>query len=729
MHPKEKQSLRDASVQLISSLGIIWGDIGTSPLYTYASVYGCDSTCDVPELEDLKETFSCLFWTLTFVTFVKYIIIVLRQDYHGEGGIFALLLKVTRGPTRLVPKSVSLALLILACIGASAMIADGFLTPALSVLSAIEGLKACYLFSENQVSTISGWIVPITCVILFLLFIMQWHGSTKVGRVFGPVMLIYFLSLAWIGIYDLVSTGYYEVLAGISPHYTFKFFFTGRFSGYQAFKKLSSLVLCVTGAEALYSDLGHFSRRPIVISWCFLVYPSLTLAYAGQAASMAANPEIVGTAFWSSVPNTFYVAMLVIATLATVVASQAMITGCFSLVSQAVTLGLFPRIRVVNTDPKKATQIYVPEVNFLLGMGTILLVLVFQHSATLASAYGLSVVLTFNITTLMLGAVLYACKWPKAAWYWVLLAILPILTVDMFFLASNLAFKVSAGGSITLAITALGSFLMLSWKFGTHLMNRARDRENETLRSSMLDHLATFDGLSNAIQSGRIKRGHGIGVFLSSSKLNLGRRLPLNSIRESATKALEQILNETEPPADLEVNRNESNISGVVPASGCRLPSALSLYLKVTGSIQPVVVLLHVAFDHDKPVVSITDRVAIEEIVTGSSVGIYSATVTFGFAEPLSKVDMTKIVKQWILEQIPTHRSLSDLFDPSFPFENNQLWYFLNKEERLAKPQSNVFRKTFVWWFSALHMLSRSAYVFLNLPANECIQLGGLVFI
>ena len=729
MHPHGRQTFREAALQTLSSLGVIWGDIGTSPLYTFSSVYNCETTCEIPQLDDLKQTFSVIFWTLTFVTFLKYIVIVIRFDYHGEGGIFALLLNVTRKSVRPLGKNASILFLIVACIGASAMIADGFLTPALSVLSAIEGLRASPLLSEDQVAAISTWVVPITCVILLVLFVMQWHGSTKVGTVFGPIMLLYFLSIAAIGLYNLFSTGYWEVLEGLSPHYTFRFFFTGRFTGYGAFKKLSSIVLCVTGAEALYSDLGHYSKRAIWISWCALVYPALTLVYAGQASAMAANPNVVVTAFWLSVPDSVYIPMLILATLATVVASQAMITGCFSLVSQAVTLGLFPRVRVVNTDPKKATQIYVPEVNLVLGAGTIILVIAFKHSVSLAGAYGISVVMTFNITTILVGAVLYTSRWPKVAWYWIVLALLPILTVDMFFLASNLAFKITHGGWITLTMTAVISSAMLSWKFGNHLIKLARDREADNLKSSMLDHLTTFGGLSSAIQSGRVKRGHGIGVFLSSSKLHLGRRLALNSTRESAANALEQMLHDTEKASDLEVNRKVSNISGVVPESGSRLPSALSLYLKVTGSIQPVVVLLHVAFDQDKPQVSIADRVAIEEIVTGSDVGIYSATVTFGFAEPLSEVDMTKIVKQWILEQIPAHRSLTDLFEPSFPNEDSQLWYFLYKEERLAKGGSNLFRKAFVWWFSALHVLSRSAYVFLNLPANDCVQMGGLVFI
>lgn len=237
------------------------------------------------------------------------------------------------------------------------------------------------------------------------------------------------------------------------------------------------------------------------------------------------------------------------------------------------------------------------------------------------------------------------------------------------------------------------------------------------------NYLTTFDGLASAVQGGRIKRGHGIGVFLTPAKLTVGRRINLSSLL--AVKAVEEGVVQT---SSANLDRMISNLSGIVPAADCPLPSALSLYLRVTGSIQRVVILLHVEFDQDKPVLNISERVTIEEVVTGSGVGIYSAKVSFGFAEPLSEVDMGKIVNQWVLEQIPTHRSLSDLFDtPGERADDERLWYFLYKEEHLARQGSNIFRRALVWLYSALHSVSRSAHVFLNLPADESIHLGGCV--
>jgi KUP system potassium uptake protein len=723
--PQGKTSIKDAALTSIACLGVIWGDIGTSPLYTYSAVYGCEEACETPQRDDILETFSGIFWTLTIITFIKYILIVLPCDFHGEGGIFALLLNITRKPRRKVPKMLGKALVCLAAVGASAMMADGFITPALSVISALEGLRAPKLFSDSQISTIDKLIVPITCLILLLLFMMQRFGSTRVGRVLGPIMLIYFLSIAAIGIYNLVKTGNTFVLEGLSPVYLFKFFFTGRFSGVASFKKLSSFVLCVTGAEALFADVGHFSRRDIYITWGALVYPSLTLVYAGQAAAMIENPNIVSSAFWESVPSPVYIPMLIVGTLATMVASQAMISGCFSLISQAVVLSLFPRVRVVNTDPNRAGQIYIPEINFIMAVGTIILVVAFRSSIALAGAYGISVVITFNITTILMGFVLYCTKWPKTKWYNIVLAVLPLLLLDLAFLASNIVYKFMHGGYVTIAICFVISVIMICWWYGRILTAQARQNQDNQNASQGRRYLTTFDELANAIHSGRIRRGHGIGVFLTPIKLAVGRRINLSSL--VAARAAEE---GTVTTNESDVARMVSNLSGIVPVVNCPLPSALALYLHVTGSVQRVVILLHVEFDQDRPFLNISDRVVIEEVVTGTGVGIYSAKVTFGFAEPLSEVDMNKIVHQWVLEQIPMHRSISDLFDSAGErADDEQLWYFLYKEDHLAKPKSNHFRRALVWMYSALHTLSRSAHVFLNLPANESIHLGGCVFI
>ena len=297
--------------------------------------------------------------------------------------------------------------------------------------------------------------------------------------------------------------------------------------------------------------------------------------------------------------------------------------------------------------------------------------------------------------------------------------------MDMTFLASNVGFKIQHGAWITLLITLFIACVMLCWWYGRSATLKARESESSLNQSSNMDYLSTYDALAAAVQSGRIKRGSGIGVYLAPARLQTGRRLNLSSLAEAAKPELGM----SEPALSRSgIGRVTSSISGIVPEMHCALPSALSLYLKVTSSIQPVVVLLHVAFDHDKPALNISDRVVLEEVVTGSSIGIYSATVTFGFAEPLSEVDMNKIVRQWILEQIPQHQSLNDLFEPSSGADHN-VWYFLYKEEHSSKKGSNIFRRALVWLYSALHTISRSAYVFLNLPAGECVQLGGCVAI
>jgi hypothetical protein len=270
------------------------------------------------------------------------------------------------------------------------------------------------------------------------------------------------------------------------------------------------------------------------------------------------------------------------------------------------------------------------------------------------------------------------------------------------------------------------SSIMLCWWYGRILTATARRNETQADASENRGYLTTFDALASAIQGGRIKRGHGIGVFLTPAKLNVGRRINLSSLM--ALKTVEE--GGSSHTQDSDLQRMYSNLSGIVPAANCPLPSSLALYLRVTGSIQRVVILLHVEFDQDKPELNISDRVTIEEVVTGSGVGIYAANVSFGFAEPLSEVDMNKIVHQWVLEQIPMHRSLSDLFEsPGERADDERMWYFLHKEEHLPKPGSNIFRRGLIWLYSAIHSVSRSAHVFLNLPANESIHLGGCAHI
>ena len=402
-----------------------------------------------------------------------------------------------------------------------------------------------------------------------------------------------------------------------------------------------------------------------------------------------------------------------------------MISWCFSLLSQAVTLNLFPKIKVINTDPTKPGQIYIPEINILLGIGTIILVLAFRSSAALAGAYGIAVVITFCTTTILLGGVLYYSKWPKVSWYWVVLAVLPFMIADLLFLASNLAFKLIKGGWVTALLALVITSVMLCWRFGRLATSRAREQESFSMTQMGLP--ATFEALGDALRSGKVRRGNGMGVFLSPTPLLSGRRVNLSTTLKESDAA--SISRQDSAGTSNHLNRLLSGISAIVPGPQTKLPSALALYLKVTGSIQRIVIILHVHFDYDRPHLNINERVVIEEVISDESVGIYSATVSFGFAEPLSEVDMNKIVRQWVLAQIPRHRAVAELFEPSMPGEDDQLWYFLNKEEHLAKRGSGIFRRVVVHLYSALHTVSRSAYVFLNLPRNEIVQMGNVSFI
>ena len=723
-HVEKKSKFLDVLVRSVSCLGIIWGDIGTSPLYTYSAIYNCEEECELPTLDDIKGTLSCVIWALTFVTLIKYILIVLRMDYHGEGGGFSMALNITRKARRPISAKMKSFFIILSCVGGGSLVSDSLITPALSVLSSVEGLQQATYFDSSQAETVGKLVVPLTVLILLFLYGLQRFGSTKVGMVFGPIMILYFGSLAGIGVYNLSQTGQWEVLEAISPHYALLFFVNGRFSGYQAFHKLSSIVLAITGSEAVYADLGHFGKLPIYISWSCVVYPSLILAYAGQAAYLVINPEAITSAFWLSVPLPYYTPMLIIATLATVVASQAMISGCFSLLSQAVTLNLFPKVKVLNTDPNNAGQIYIPEINFLLGIGTIVLVLVFQSSESLAGAYGIAVVTTFCTTTILLAGTLYYCKWPRVSWFVPALAVLPFFIADLLFLSSNLIFKFLKGGWVTAIIAIFITFVMLCWRFGRLATNKARDNESFAMTQQGLP--ATFESLADALRAGKIKRGNGMGVYLSPTPLFVGKRVALSTILTSNTNLPRQ----ESAGTSSYMNRLMSGISAIVPGQHIKLPSTLALYLKITGCIQRIVIILHVHFDYDRPRLNINERVVIEEISSDKQVGkIYSATVTFGFAEPLSEVDMNKIVRQWVLEQIPRSIPVDDLFQPAMPGEDEQLWYFLNKEELLCKRGSNIFRKVLVGIYSALHGISRSAYVFLNLPRNEVVQLGDVIAI
>jgi KUP system potassium uptake protein len=436
----------------IAALGVVFGDIGTSPLYSmrvcvqgahlpinHASVLGC---------------LSLIFWSLTLIVAVKYVFYVLRADNKGEGGILslsALATSVARG-TRLRP-------FVVACgvFGAALLYGDGAITPAISVLSAVEGL-------EVAAPRLAPFVIPITLVILVGLFWLQKRGTASIGAVFGPIMLLWFFTLALLGVYRLVSN--LSVLAAVSPTYAFSFMLS---QGRESIVVLGAVFLVVTGGEALYADLGHFGRKPIQLGWFAVAFPALLLNYFGQGALLLSDPTAAENPFFRMAPSWTLYPLVALSTAATVIASQALITGVFSLTQQATMLGFLPRIEVRHTSAHERGQIYVPTMNWLLMLATVSLVLSFKSSDALAAAYGIAVTLTMVITTILAG--MYA----RRGWHWrlerVLLLTVVLLVPEAVFLISNLA-KFLDGGFVPIAI-GVGLFVvMMTWRRGREILFR-----------------------------------------------------------------------------------------------------------------------------------------------------------------------------------------------------------------------------------------------------------------
>ena len=668
-HEHEVSSLKTLLLRSLGCLGVIWGDIGTSPLYAYSAVYGCHDTCISPTPEDIKGTLSTIVWALIWIVFIKYILTVMRCDFHGEGGLFAVLRLIRSESARPLSDNAVSFFTAVGAMGSAAMVADGLITPALSVLSAMGGLEDDRIWGPEA----AKWSEVLTVIILLLLFCWQFKGTTKVGRVFGPIMIIYFIGIGGIGLYNIVKTGNTWVLEGWSPHYFVKLWLSGQFSGYTAFKTMGSVVLAVTGAEATYADLGHFGKGPVYVSWMAVVLPALILSYTGQAAYMASHPEAVGEIFFASVPGAIYIPMWILSTLATIIASQAMITGCYSIVSQGIALGLLPRMKTVNTDPRQKAQIYIPAATVLMCIGTIALVLGFKSAEALSSAYGISVVLTFLMTDVMVAGALYTVKLPKAPLVFVMLLMLPFFLVDGLFFASTLSGKVGNGGYLPVAIGFVVTLVMLSWRFGRRATNKAYER----MRQVDISYLYSIEKLVNAVKEGNVAATPGTGVFLCPT--------------------------------------------WVEPLSGDALPSTLGLFLRVTGAIPSRCILLTVAFEKTAPFIAENDRRKIVEIVKG----FYSVSLTYGFAEPLSEISLTKAVEELLpslaLRDTPQQSSTSQ--------ESNGVWYYLHSEDIEPRKSRKIWTKAIVALYSIILRFSSRASTFFGIPAEKVVQLGDILLI
>jgi KUP system potassium uptake protein len=452
-----QQSLK---IMILGAIGVVYGDIGTSPLYALKECF--HPSHGVPMTHDnVYGLLSLVFWSLTLVVCVKYLGFILRADNRGEGGTMALVALLVPKVKRIEGRLSSYAFVYLGLFGAALLYGDGIITPSISVLSAVEGL-------EVATPAFRPVVVPITVVILLGLFAAQAHGTAKLGSIFGPATAIWFFTLIGTGLPWILK--HPEVLESVSPLYAYRFFAE---HGLIAYLVLSSVVLCITGAEALYSDMGHFGRKPIRIGWFILVFPALLINYFGQGALILEVGEpALANPFYSLAGgnNLLLYPMVGIATIATVIAAQAMISAAFSLTQQGVQLGFIPRITIQHTSYHSEGQIYVPRINQLLAVGCIALVVVFQESSNLAAAYGIAVTGTMVATTLLFFAVSQLVwKWPKWASYSFLVV---FMIIDMAFFTSNFM-KLAQGGWVPIVV-ALGVYVvMTTWKRGRQILSTA----------------------------------------------------------------------------------------------------------------------------------------------------------------------------------------------------------------------------------------------------------------
>ncbi len=445
---KAKPGLNKLLLLALGALGVVYGDIGTSPLYAINEIFFGPSHTAITKPE-VFGAISLVFWALTIIICIKYVILVLRADSEGEGGVFALYSLIIKK----IDKKKLLWIAGLLIFSSGLIFGDGMITPAISVISAVEGLKVL-------APSLEPFIVPITISILTVLFLFQQKGTHKVGKVFGPVVLIWFFTLGALGLVNLIKQP--QILNAINPYYGIKFLLTHKFM--QNLLVLGSVMLVVTGGEALYADMGHFGAKPIRMGWFGVVYPALLLNYFGQGAYLLSGQEIIReNIFYSLVPPQLLFPIVILATCATVIASQALISGAFSIASQAVHLGILPRLDIRHTHEEHEGQIYIPFINWLLFAGCIFFVVVFKSSANLANAYGLAVngdMVTTLISMLAISLYLWGWKLWK-----VLIIFVPILIIDLVFLASN-SLKIPKGGYIPLLIGLGFFFIMKTWQWG-----------------------------------------------------------------------------------------------------------------------------------------------------------------------------------------------------------------------------------------------------------------------
>ena len=485
-----QRTIPSLSSLVIGSIGVVYGDIGTSPIYAFReSLSAAGHHGDA--LMNIYGILSLTLWALMIIVTLKYVMLVLRADNHGEGGILSLMALAQQTLVKHQSAKGAARILLLGMAGSALFYGDAMITPAISVLSAVEGLSLV-------TTKFTPYVIPIALVIIIALFMVQRQGTETVSRYFGPIMLIWFSIIAWGGLRHVI--GHPQVLQAINPHYAFYFLFH---HGFISFITLGAIFLSLTGAEALYADLGHFGKRPIRIAWTSIVFPALILNYAGQAALVLANPATAANPFFLLYPDWALVPMILLSGVATVIASQAVISGAYSMTHQAIQLGLLPRLHVYYTCDTNAGQIYIPKVNWLILAGVVLLIALFRNSSNLGSAYGIAVTGTMMITTVLVFIVM------RYVWNWSFLLALavtiPLMMMDLTFFAANLT-KIIEGGFMPLLFSTLVIIMMRTWMRGSDMLHKQARPNHHTLES-----------LIHELHHSLPKRVEGTAVYLTSN--------------------------------------------------------------------------------------------------------------------------------------------------------------------------------------------------------------------
>jgi len=482
MNKKHRDKL---SILIISSLGVVFGDIGTSPLYTFRVCFSSFFALS-PSSENILGLASLIVWALILVVSIKYLLFILRADDEGEGGMFAMLGLLHKK----MGAQLSRRVILLMCFGAALLYGDGLITPVISVLSALEGLEVATFQAKP-------FVLPMTCLVLISLFLLQKHGTGRIGKYFGPVICIWFVSIAALGINSILAKP--EILLAVDPRHAMSFFIRNGWRGYLI---LGAVVLCITGCEALYVDMGHFGSKAIRISWYGFALPSLLCNYLGQAALVLTNPKHIDTPFYGLVPQALLYPMVGLATVATIIASQAIISGVFSLTRQAIQLGYIPRMRIIHTSEMAEGQVYIPIVNLMMFFAAVALALGFKQSESLADAYGMAVTGDMFITTTIFFII------TQKIWGWSLWRTLPLISafwaIDASFLASCL-FKFMTGGWIPVGMALFIVMLMVTWRDGWDIL------------AEKIDSMQTrIDRFLTLISTSKCVRLPGTAVFLST---------------------------------------------------------------------------------------------------------------------------------------------------------------------------------------------------------------------